>query len=241
MNQKSHKIHQSNSSGGPARERKRSNHYLEIEKQSYSNMVPHKYRNEDAYSPRGRKAVTSSNYKSSMNKVKSSTYRNSSSKSTYRFSDRRKNHKHNSYNSDSILSDHEAVANLSSKLSTTQITATQNCFSEDLSNQSVEYASPDTIAEKASCNCSTCRQVKSVSENSEEQSLSKEIYQIIWDIYQAHIKNQEIKETVRRYQLSVHEFCIKESQGDIIYLVKLFTKMLSNALIVSQTNNIYRT
>lgn len=227
MNQKSHKIHQSNSSN-------KNSQYFEIDKQNYNNIVSDKFKKEDTQSPRGRKAVTSSNNYSSMNKVKSSTYRNSSSKSTYRFSDRRTNYKQNSYNSDSILSDHDTVANHTSKVPITHLNDPQNCLSEDMSNHSVEYASPDTKAEKTSCNCSSCRQGAG-SENSEEQSLSKEIFQIICDIYDAHIKTQEIKETVRRYQQSVHEFCIKESQADIIYLVKLFTKMLSNAIVVSKT------
>lgn len=230
MKQKSDdKVNQSTkSSTGHMRERTRSNEYYENNWRSYTHAYEKQFRKEEAQSPRGRKVANSSSYYKNEKKMKPSDYRNSSSNSTYRFTDRRVNKLQNSYNSDSI-SDHDMIANMTSKMIlSTQTKIPKSCPSEDLS---VEYTSPDTQAEKASCNCSSCRQAAG-SDYSEEQSLSKEIFQIICDIYEAHIKNQEIKETVRRYQQSVYEFCSKESQADIIYLVKLFTKMLSNALAV---------
>lgn len=184
-------------------------------------------------SPRGRKVIDESVLDVSFTKVKNQNYRNSSSRSTNRLSGRQANRTYYSNISDTKSEQDQYIANLTSKLEKLKMSAAKFSDRGDLSNRSIENTSPDTKIGKSSCNCSSCCQ-RAGSEYSEEQSLSKEIYHIIYDVCEAHIKNQDIKETVRRYQQSVFEFCVKESQSEIIYLVKFFTKMLSKSIEVSQ-------
>ncbi len=83
---------------------------------------------------------------------------------------------------------------------------------------------------KQSCSCHKCI---SQNEEEEENKLPKEIHQIIMEIYEAHINKESTDQLVDKYFFSVNEFCQKEDQDEIIYLVRVLSEKLIDALRVS--------
>jgi len=87
---------------------------------------------------------------------------------------------------------------------------------------------------KQSCSCNKCI---SQNEEEEENKLPKEIHQIIMEIYEAHINKSCTEHLVEKYYFSVNEFCQKEDQDEIIYLVRVLSEKLIDALRVSNIIN----
>lgn len=83
--------------------------------------------------------------------------------------------------------------------------------------------------------CSCCKCSKS---GDDENQLPREIYEIIYQVYNGHIvENNKIEETVANYQKNVQDFCTREKQQDILYLVRLFIEKVIEALQVIRFNN----
>lgn len=55
-----------------------------------------------------------------------------------------------------------------------------------------------------------------------EKYLGNQIFTILFDIYNCHIKSQNIENTVEKYKQLVHGFCTIKEKKEIIFFVKLF-------------------
>lgn len=78
--------------------------------------------------------------------------------------------------------------------------------------------------------CSCCKCSKS---GEDDNQLPREIYEIIYKVYNGHIvNNKKIGEIVANYQKNVQDFCTREKQQDILYLVRLFIEKVVEALQV---------
>ena len=77
-----------------------------------------------------------------------------------------------------------------------------------------------------------------IAEDDEENKLPQEVYQIISEVYDAHMEGKDITELVENYKFSVKEFCDKEELYEIIYFVKIFILKVIHVMKVS-TINIY--
>lgn len=66
-----------------------------------------------------------------------------------------------------------------------------------------------------------------------ETFLGDQIFHIINDIYNCHIKNDKIEQTIVKYKKLVHGFCSIEDKKEIIFFLKLFYQKVVKALEVS--------
>lgn len=66
-----------------------------------------------------------------------------------------------------------------------------------------------------------------------EAYLANQIYHIIYDIYDCHIKNEKISETIQKYKKLVYGFCTIEDKKEIVFFVKLFDDKVKGAFKVS--------
>lgn len=72
--------------------------------------------------------------------------------------------------------------------------------------------------------------------NSEEEAdrLPDEVYQIVNEIYSAHINHKDIKENVILYRKNVKDFCMKVTKEEIILFIKIFAEKVNLTLRVTK-------
>lgn len=98
--------------------------------------------------------------------------------------------------------------------------------SRSLSNSDNSYSNKN----QGRRTCSCCKCSKS---GDDDNQLPREIYEIIFKVYNGHItNNKKIGEIVANYQKNVQDFCTREKQKDILYLVRLFIEKVVEALQV---------
>jgi hypothetical protein len=207
------------------------------------NIKVKKYSKEEVIiSTRGRKNIKIDNNLQGMKYNKSSQYRNTSSGSTGGASRRNKEaFKTANYHSDEIsdLNIEENIqeyANKNTKI--TKITKAKSSYTKNSSNSNNSKGSFSNSLKKYkknSCNCCNCNN-NELSED-DENKLPQEIFQILWEVYDANINGKNISDLVRRYHQSVYEFCAKEEQHEIVYFVKLFSEKVIEALKVGIINS----
>jgi hypothetical protein len=181
---------------------------------------------EKLYSPRGRQTEKNNkNYKNSA--YKTTTSSRSRSNSNPSISNRnRRGRKQVNYYSDTSDNPSDLNFNIISKLNKMK---NANHKSIDIKSNSKSISGSNQNKK----NCSCCKCHNDEIEDDEENKLPQEIYQILIEVYEAHINNQNIIETVKKYHQSVYEFCLKEEQQEIIYFVRLFSEKVIEAMKVS--------
>ena len=191
---------------------------------------------EKVTSPRGRQTEKNSkvtkNYKNSAYKTTTSSRSRSNSNVSISIRNRR-GRKQANYNSDTSDNPSDVNFNIISKLNKMKYT---NHKSIEIKSTSKSISGRNQ--NKKSCSCCKCHNDNI--EDDEENKLPQEIYQILIEVYEAHINNQNIIETVKKYHQSVYEFCLKEEQQEIIYFVRLFSEKVIEAMKVSNLSIILK-
>lgn len=186
------------------------------------------------YSPRGRQTEKNNkvtkNYKNSAYKTTTSSRSNSNVSISIR---NRRGRKQASYYSDTSDNPSDVNFNIISKLN-----KMKNANHKSIEIKSTSKSISGSNQNKKSCSCCKCHNDNI--DDDEENKLPQEIYQILIEVYEAHINNQNIIETVKKYHQSVYEFCLKEEQQEIIYFVRLFSEKVIEAMKVSKLNITYK-
>lgn len=61
----------------------------------------------------------------------------------------------------------------------------------------------------------------------ESDKLPEEIYQIIKEVYSAHMNNEDISHNVAQYSQNVKDYCSKVNRDEIIIFIKLFAEKVN--------------
>ncbi|MFO0515261.1 MAG: hypothetical protein ACK5YA_00240 [bacterium] len=105
----------------------------------------------------------------------------------------------------------------------------EKCSKQVNSNKHYNSNNPnnEAIPEENDCLCGIC-----CNGEVSEAYLANQIYHIIYDIYDCHIKNDKIQETIQKYKKLVYGFCTIEDKKEIVFFIKLFDDKVKSAFRV---------
>lgn len=193
-----------------------------------------KYSREEIAISRGRK-----NFKMNVQTTKyykSSHYRASKSSSRVKITRKNRAQQRNGYYSSNeitdITSEEAKVYYNSTATKNSHNTKKEGNIGKMTSKENTSQSKSSSLKKYKKSTCSCCKCNIEASDN-EENKLPEEIYQILWEVYEGNINRKNIVDLVRRYHISVSEFCAKEEQQEVVYLVKTFSEKVNEALSVS--------
>ena len=137
---------------------------------------------------------------------------------------------------DKVVSDFTSKIEYIKKTSTLDLIVTDNICLDKINDieikkekcsKQINSKNNDAIPEENDCLCGIC-----CNGEVSEAYLANQIYHIIFDIYDCHIKNDKIAETIIKYKKLVYGFCTIEDKKEIVFFIKLFDDKVKSAFRV---------